>query len=175
MCIYIYIFSQILFHYSLLQGIGYSSLYRIVYLRFIYFVYNISLFLYLIHSCVYLSHSLLFAEVCGSSLPLTLIWWGRGCGYSRWVCVFLFLFLCTLFSFWLRASQLWLHIRIIRRALWNADARVLSWDADCQVRVRPGCWHWRAPQGILSGGHACSARLSNFPPTFSTCLHEKPA
>ena len=80
MCIYIYIFffSQILFHYSLLQGIGYSSLCCIVYLLFIYFVYNILLFMYLIHSGVYLLHSLLFAEVCGSSLPLTLIWWGRG-------------------------------------------------------------------------------------------------
>ena len=66
MCIYIYIF-QILFHYRLLQGIGYSSLCCIVYLLCICFVYNMLLFIYLLYSSVYLPHFLFLAEAYGSS------------------------------------------------------------------------------------------------------------
>lgn len=86
---YIYIFFfQILFHYRLLQVIGYSSLCCIVYLLCIYFAYNMLLCIYLLCSSVYLPHFLLLAEACGSSAAPRCSFGGGGAAGAAGVFVF---------------------------------------------------------------------------------------
>ena len=168
-CIYIYFF-QILFHYRLLQGIGYSSLCCIVYLLCICFVYNMLLFIYLLYSSVYLPHFLFLAEAYGSSAAPRRSFDGGGAAGATGV----FVFSCFFVRIHCSPSGLGLLtcgcVSESYEELYEMQMPG-SYAADFQVRVRPGCWHWRAPQGVLSGGQGCSERLSNFPPTFSTCLN----